>query len=258
MAGSVGLALVAVAGTALAGVMVSTVEPHAWLSPPGAEVGKTIDSDEPFEMTLHLQADPDATYALAVTYEGDDVGTCQEEDGAVLTTNPQGKAVWTCEFDTAANDGTEDLSGVVHLVVSAVSEEVASVDALLSVRPAEVEEEVTLASEEIVETTEGEEGENHGHCVSYWAHAAKEAGLQGRWFGGFGSVVAQDDEAVASKDGGAAESCDFQDELDAALVEQEAAEAAKVAAGAERDEAKAARAAAREAKKAAREADTGE
>jgi hypothetical protein len=256
MAGSVGLALVAIAGSALAGVMVSTVEPHVWLSPPGAEVGKTLDSDETFEMTLHLQADADATYGLAVTYEGDDVGTCQE-DVAVLATNPQGKAVWTCEFDTAPNGGAEDLSGIVHLLVSSETEEVGAVDALLSVRPAEAEaeeEEEVVETAETVEASESEGSENHGHCVSYWAHAAKEAGLQGRWYGAFGSAVARDDAAVAPK-GEPGEDCDFQDQLDAALAEQEAAEAAEEEARAERDEAKAQRAAEREAKKAARHGD---
>ncbi len=47
----------------------------------------------------------------------------------------------------------------------------------------------------------GEEGggPNHGHCVSYWAHAAKEAGLKGKDRGHFVSSVAQDETAVSEK-----------------------------------------------------------
>lgn len=47
----------------------------------------------------------------------------------------------------------------------------------------------------------GEEGGglNHGHCVSYWAHAAKEAGLKGKDRGHFVSSVAQDETAVSAK-----------------------------------------------------------
>lgn len=42
-------------------------------------------------------------------------------------------------------------------------------------------------------------GPNHGHCVSYWAHAAKEAELKGKARGHFVSSVAQDELAVSEK-----------------------------------------------------------
>ena len=243
-----GVALLAITGASFAGALVSSVEPDAWLSPPGAEVGKTLDSAEPFEITLHLQAESDTVYDLGVSYEGDNIGTCQE-DTAALATNPQGKAVWTCELNTATNEDEEELAGIVRFVVSLDAEEVASVDALLSVRPAEDEE----AEETQAESDESDGPENHGQCVARWAVAAKEAGLHGKWYGGFVSTVAQEGDAVAVKgaeDPG--EACDFSDELEQALADQDEAEAAEAEARADRDEGKAAKAAEREARKAAK------
>lgn len=68
-------------------------------------------------------------------------------------------------------------------------------------------------------------GPNHGHCVSYWAHQAKDQGLEGKDKGQFVASIAQNAEAVSMKvdEGGSPdETCDFQSDLDAALEEQEA------------------------------------
>lgn len=46
---------------------------------------------------------------------------------------------------------------------------------------------------------EGSATVNHGHCVSYWARAAKEAGLKGKAKGEFISSVAQDEAATSAK-----------------------------------------------------------
>lgn len=46
---------------------------------------------------------------------------------------------------------------------------------------------------------EGAATVNHGHCFSYWAHAAKDAGLKGKAKGEFISTVAQDKDATSAK-----------------------------------------------------------
>ncbi len=61
----------------------------------------------------------------------------------------------------------------------------------------------------------GAAGDNHGACVSAWAHEAKDQELHGRFFGQFVSEVAQSDET--------GEDCDFATALGEALDDQEAA-----------------------------------
>lgn len=81
------------------------------------------------------------------------------------------------------------------------------------------------------DTKEGGEGhavENHGRCVSQAVAAAKEAGLEGKYKGAFVAAIAADESMVAAKDE-LGETCDFSEELSAALAEQEAAEAAEPA-----------------------------
>ena len=112
-----------------------------------------------------------------------------------------------------------------HDAVSLAGEEVATLDALLSVRAAEEEsedEEPPAGADD--ETLPAEDGANHGQCVSYWAHEAKAQGLLRHWKGGFVSLVARDPAAVLAKGEEPGETCDFQDELDAALAEQEEAD----------------------------------
>ena len=85
----------------------------------------------------------------------------------------------------------------------------------------EVNEEVEVEAE----GDEASDGINHGHCVSYWSHAAKDQGLEGRNKGEFVSSIAQNEEAVSAKvaeDGTPDSTCDFQSALDTALTEQEA------------------------------------
>jgi len=69
-------------------------------------------------------------------------------------------------------------------------------------------------------------GPNHGHCVSYWAHAAKDAGLKGKDRGHFVSTVAQDETAVSEKleaDATPAGQCGtYQEDLNAAVATQAA------------------------------------
>lgn len=71
---------------------------------------------------------------------------------------------------------------------------------------------------------EGSATENHGHCVSYWARAANDAGLNGRARGEFISTVAQDEDAVSAKlEGDAAPTgdCgDYQATLNSAVAAQ--------------------------------------
>lgn len=215
--------VIAVAGIALAGAF-DAPDLAITVSPKGVLTGKTIDSGEPFEMTLHLQGDAATAYDLAVAYEGD-VGTCQA-DTATLQTNPQGKAVWTCELDTAENTGTAPLDGTVTFKVSQGGSEVGSVVAKLSVRPAEEPLEAPEPTPAPSEEPETDDAVNHGHCVSYWAHESKDAGLEGKRRGAFVSSVAGDSDAVAPKGNDpVAPTCDFTDELEKALAEQEAATA---------------------------------
>lgn len=71
---------------------------------------------------------------------------------------------------------------------------------------------------------EGAETVNHGHCVSYWAHAAKAAGLKGKAKGEFISTVAQDEDATSVKlEGDATPTGDcggYQAVLDSAVADQ--------------------------------------
>lgn len=52
------------------------------------------------------------------------------------------------------------------------------------------------------ESGDGEKADNHGQCVSTWAHKAKEGDnpLTGKFFGGFVSTVAQSDDTGADCD----------------------------------------------------------
>lgn len=71
---------------------------------------------------------------------------------------------------------------------------------------------------------EGSATVNHGHCVSYWAHAAKDAGLKGKAKGQFISTVAQDKDATSAKlEGDATPTGDcgsYQAALDSAVTAQ--------------------------------------
>jgi hypothetical protein len=213
--------VIAVAGIALASALDSS-DLSLTVSPKGVLTGKTLDSDEPFEMTLHLQGDSATQYDLAVTYSGD-VGSCQADSG-VLHTNPRGKAVWTCELDTAENAGTSPLDGTVTFAVSKDGAEVKSLVAILFVRPAEQPDTTPTPTPTPTEVPETEPAVNHGHCVSYWAHESKSAGLEGKLRGAFISSIAGDTDAVApTGNDPVAPSCDYTDELRQALAEQEAA-----------------------------------
>ena len=224
VSGSAWLAVVALGGMAFAGAT-SGSEPSAWLSPAGVVEGKTLSSGEPFEMTLHFAGDPDSVYDLAVTYDGDGIGVCQS-DVVTLETNSEGKATFDCMFTTVENLGSHPLTGPVTFTVTLVDEVVASAVASLTVSPAEVEEAPEPeGSEQELTQGEGEQGPNHGHCVSFWTHEAKAQGLTGKHKGAFVSAIAQNPDAVADKDEPGAE-CDFQDALDAALEEQATADAA--------------------------------
>lgn len=67
--------------------------------------------------------------------------------------------------------------------------------------------------------TDGAGMVNHGHCVSFWAHSSKSAGLMGSDRGTFTSSIAQDPNAVSAKvdEGGRPDAtCDFQAQLDEA------------------------------------------
>lgn len=92
----------------------------------------------------------------------------------------------------------------------------------------EAAEAIEVEAEEAeveVESEEASDGVNHGHCVSYWAHQAKEQGLEGKAKGEFVSSIAQNEEAVSAKvaDGGTPDAtCDFQAQLDEAKAEQSA------------------------------------
>lgn len=230
--------LLAIAGAAVASVALDSSEVVLSMSPEGVLAGKTLDSGEPFEMTLHVLGAPDTEYGLAVTYEGD-AGTCQA-DAATLHTNPEGKAVWTCELDTADNDGTEPVDGTVTFTVSLEGSEVGVLVANLSVRPVETaEEETPLETQPVSEPVSEASTDNHGHCVSYWAHEAKEAGLEGKHRGAFVSSIAGDPEAVAPKGNDpVSESCDFTQELADALAAQDAEEGADAQAARDASDAK--------------------
>lgn len=99
-----------------------------------------------------------------------------------------------------------------------------------------VDEGSALLEAAEVESAETEDageqgGPNHGHCVSYWAHAAKDAGLKGKDRGHFVSSVAQDETAVSEKLEGDATptgSCGtYQADLDAAVAAQAAESASE-------------------------------
>lgn len=57
--------------------------------------------------------------------------------------------------------------------------------------------------------------DNHGACVSHWAHQAKDQGLHGRFFGQFISGVAQSGDTGAN--------CDESDAFAKALQSQQSA-----------------------------------
>lgn len=218
VSGAAWIAIFAIGSAALAAAVADTT-PTVSLSPEGAIAGKTIDSDDPFEMTVHLQAEPSASYSLAVTYGGDAVGTCQANE-ATLGTNEEGQADWTCTFDTAENSGDATLNGTVTFAVDGVG----SVVANLSVRPAEDAEEPAEEPEDGEEPAQPEDkADNHGQCVSGWAHHAKAQGLHGRYYGQFISDVAQSDCTGFDE-------AEFAEELQTALDAQAAAEAEAAAA----------------------------
>jgi hypothetical protein len=113
-------------------------------------------------------------------------------------------------FAAASDDGTEPPETTEVTEVDDDADEV------------EVEEpEVDDVVDEADQAGEGEALENHGHCVSFWAHESKGQGLKGSARGHFVSSVALDPEAVALKDE-PGETCDFQAQLDEALAAQEA------------------------------------
>lgn len=217
------LAVLGLAGAALAGADGDEVTASATLSPDDVVEGKTLDSGEAFEMTLHLSALPETDYDLAIVYGGDPVGICQA-DAATITTNPEGSGVFTCEFTTVENPGTDDLSGTVTFAVTLLGAPVTENVATITVRAAEEEElEEPEGTEEVEEAEEPDDGVNHGHCVSYWSHRAKDEGLKGRAKGAFVSSIARDKDAVSSKveDGGEPDdTCDFEEQLSEALAEQ--------------------------------------
>lgn len=215
VSGAAWIAVVAIGGAALAAAVAETT-PSVTLSPEGATTGKTLNSAEVFDMTVHVQAEPSASYHLAVTYGGDAIGSCQANE-ADLGTNEEGKATWTCTFTAAENAGTEDLSGTVTFTVDGVG----AVTANLSVRPAASEEEPEETQEE-AETSSQNGEDNHGQCVSGWAHKARADGLHGRFYGQFISTV------VAQSDCAGFDETEFASELQAALDAQAAAEAEQV------------------------------
>jgi hypothetical protein len=73
--------------------------------------------------------------------------------------------------------------------------------------------------QEAVEGQGAEDGANHGHCVSWYAHKSKEDGLSGQARGEFMSQVAESD-GVRSKDGSTSTDCDFDSALSAAVAAQ--------------------------------------
>lgn len=211
-------AVLSLGTTALAGALNHPEDPDAWVSPKGVEEGKTLDPEEPFEMTLHLDAAPNETYSLEIVYDGD-AGECAGAPALVeLGTNPEGKATWTCDFETAAAEGD---GSVTFTVKDSDGNTVDEVVALLSVREPEEEEE-EIEETEVEPLQEDGEGANHGHCVSHWAHQANEAGLKGEFRRDFLTPIAQDPAAVAEKDS-PGEDCDFETELADAVAAQEAA-----------------------------------
>lgn len=205
-----GFALVA-GGIALRGESTASVELS--LSPAGAVSGKTLTAGEAWDMTVHLQGQPDTTYDFAVVSDGT-AGSCPSAP-ATLTTNPEGKATWTCDFATAGAPG----AGTVTFTVSKDGGELGSIVANLTVVAAEEEEE----AEETEEPASGEAKDNHGACVSYWTKRAKAEGLEGRFKGQFTSMVARSDCTGVDES-------EFADELAAALQQQETAVAERAAA----------------------------
>lgn len=196
-----------------------TASVSSWLSPKHVESEKSLGSDEAFEMTLHVQGAPNTTYELSVSYEGDEVGVCTNPV-TPLQTNPQGKSVWTCTFDTAANETDAPLNGTILYAITDHS----TLEGHISVRPAEEAEVEPTPSPSPDEEPVEASGVNHGHCVSYWAHASKAQGLRGSARGAFISSIARDGSAVSEK-GEPGPDCQFQDRLDGALEGQAAAPA---------------------------------
>lgn len=195
--------------------------PTAWLSPPGAVEGKTVDLGEALEMTLHVEGAPQTAYAFTLVYGG--AAKCATEPSG-LTTNPEGKATWTCDYDTSApGDGT-----VTFEVRSEGGEVLESLTAGVTVREAEPAE----AGEEPAGEASEEKADNHGQCVRYWNQRSKSEGLSGRRHGAFVSMVARSDCA------GAQDPEEFAEELAAALEAQEEALAEREAAKAGRREGK--------------------
>lgn len=217
--------VLALGGMALAGAEGDEVEPTASLSPAAAETGLTLESGEATELTFSLEASPEADYDLTVTYGGDGVGLCQT-DAETITTDADGLGAFVCAFTTVENPGDSDLNGTVTFSVPFGEEQVLSATALLTVSPAQVEEPEEPEETEGPEVQQNEDVVNHGHCVSYWAHESRAQGLQGSARGAFISSIAQDPEAESAKvaaDGEPDETCDYQEELDDALAQQEAA-----------------------------------
>jgi hypothetical protein len=75
------------------------------------------------------------------------------------------------------------------------------------------------STEEAVEGQGAEDGANHGHCVSWYAHKSKDDGLTGQARGKFISTVANSD-GTRSKDGTTSTGCNFDSALRAAVSAQ--------------------------------------
>lgn len=139
------------------------------------------------------------------------------------------KTIRRYTMPTAITVGVFALVATAFAVAGEVNDK--AKDKAKEVVAAQAEESEVEAAEVEAESEGGSDGINHGHCVSYWSHASKDAGLEGRNRGKFVSSIAQNKDAVSTKveDGGSPDAtCDFQDELDAALAEQEANDESEV------------------------------
>ena len=195
----------AAGGMVLRGAESDTVS--LWFSPEELVTGKTIDPTHPFEFTLHLEGEPDTEYVLT-TESSAGAASC-ETAPSTLTTNPEGKAVYECLLGTTWSAAT----GSITFIASEGDAEVGRITAQFVLATPVVEP--TPLADETPDADVEEKADNHGQCVSYWAHRAKDEGLEGSRKGAFVSMVAQSDCTGVDEE-------EFADELEAALAAQEA------------------------------------
>ena len=158
---------------------------------PDATSGVTIDPTQPYDLTLGLTGAPSTTYALAVAYT-DGSAQCTTP-ATTLTTDANGSASFDCLLGTTWSAALNSAS--VTFAVAKDGLDLGSVTALFTLQSATpvVSDSPTPTPDPTESSSPDASTDNHGQCVSYWAHTAKAAGLLRSNYGHFVSMVARSD-----------------------------------------------------------------